>query len=163
MAKASMNLGGLEKLSRNLKKKYTLRVGIIGDKAKTVHDSTSSLTNADLGTIHEQPDRDGKKIPRRSFLEEPLREKLGEEISKNKKSIFKQIFKNNDTEQFLNELGAKALDIINGAFETQGYGAWKSLTVPYQKRKEKLNLSPHILTATSHLRHTVDFKVIKND
>ena len=45
-------LRNLEKLAKDLNKKVSIRVGIIGDKAHQIHSDTN-LTNADLGAIHE--------------------------------------------------------------------------------------------------------------
>lgn len=60
----------LDDIIKALRKKIILRIGIMGSDAQTEHEG-SGLTNAQLGTIHEQPDNDGKKIPKRSFLLEP--------------------------------------------------------------------------------------------
>ena len=42
----------LQKLMKEAGKKYSIRIGIIGDKASQIHEGTS-LTNAELGAIHE--------------------------------------------------------------------------------------------------------------
>ena len=53
MAKIDANIDGLNDLIRSLKTKQKARVGIIGAKAKTIHDSNSGLTNAQIGAVHE--------------------------------------------------------------------------------------------------------------
>ena len=56
--KVEANLDGLNNLLKSLKQDYFVRVGILGAKAKKTHKNTDDLTNAKLGTIHEQPDND---------------------------------------------------------------------------------------------------------
>ena len=134
MAKIDANIDGLESLMKSLKKDYRLRVGIMGSKASAQHDSKSSLTNADIGAFHEFGT---SKMTQRSFLLMPLQEKLSEELPKMKKIIWRQIFEKNSIEQFYNDLGAKALDVIENAFNTNGYGQWKPLTTGTSNAWEK--------------------------
>lgn len=127
MAKIKFEMDNLTKLARSLKgdQDKVIRVGIIGGKA---HASHGKLTNAEIGTFHEFGGKGGKRPPRRSFLAEPLSMKL--DVSKDKglkKSAFKNLFKKGKTDTFLAELGAKAVQIIEGAFLTAGYGTWKPL------------------------------------
>lgn len=133
-------MDGLTKLLRSLKsdKDKFVRVGIIGSKAHAAHPSKtggSAKTNAEIGTFHEFGGKGGKHPPRRSFLAEPLTMKM--DLSKDKeikKSAFKNLFKkdtgasNSEDDTFLMELGAKAVQIIEGAFLTAGYGTWKPLS-----------------------------------
>lgn len=127
---------GLEELERMLKNQYYLRIGIIGSKAQGQHDKDSGLTNAELGSIHEQPDGKGKKMPRRSFLEDSLKLKLNfndEQFKEMRKSLFNKVFDKQKPIEFLNELGVKCLQIIEEGFETNGFGLWK----PVAKQKER--------------------------
>lgn len=177
--KVKANIDELNKLMKFLKEPYKVRVGILGSKAETQHDSKSGLTNVEIGTFHEFGT---EKMPQRSFLMKPLQEKLSEEIPKVKKQIFKQFFQKRSPKQFYYDLGAKALDIIESAFNTNGFGQWKSLTSSSQNAWERkagisgwrtaksiasfrkgLNksLSRQILTDTGKLRHSISFKVIK--
>lgn len=124
-------MDNLTKLMRSLKddKDKVIRVGIIGNTAHTNHGNGSSLTNAEIGTFHEFGGKGGKHPPRRSFLSEPLSMKLDVSKDKNlKKSAFKNLFKKGKTDTFLAELGTKAVQIIEGAFLTAGYGTWKPLS-----------------------------------
>lgn len=158
----------LRKLMRLLKKDYRVRVGILGTKATAQHDSKSKLTNAELGTYHEFGT---SKMPQRSFLMMPLQEKLGEEIPKMKKEIFKQIFEKKTPEEFYKQLMSKALQIIKEAFETGGFGEWKSLSPAYEKRRinkvktkkgrEQYWFNHNILTDTGKLRNSITGKIIK--
>lgn len=126
-AKLKYNMDNLEKLIRSLKTDYVLRVGVLGSKAKGQHDEDSGKTNADIGTFHEFGT---KKMARRSFLENSLKFKLkfnAEQFRDMRKILFKQIFDKNAPEKFLQDLGAKCLEIIEEGFETNGFGMWEPL------------------------------------
>lgn len=90
--KVRVNLGGLDELLDGLKEDYTIRVGIIGEQATQKHPD-STLTNAELGAVHEfgatinvtekmrhfffkkwgiQKSNKPVVIPTRSFLRMPL-------------------------------------------------------------------------------------------
>lgn len=180
MAKIDANIDGLNDLIKSLQKNdYKVRIGIIGSKAETQHDNKSGLTNADIGTFHEFGT---SKMPQRSFLLMPLVEKLPEEISKMKKEIFKNLFVKQSAPKFYAQLGSKALDIIENAFNTNGFGQWAPLTDrtmgAWEKKKGVANWRTgtiaqfrkglriaggrQILTNTGKLRHSISFKVIKN-
>ncbi len=177
--KVNANIDELNKLMRVLKEPYKVRVGILGNKAEAQHDNKSGLTNVEIGTFHEFGT---KKMPQRSFLMMPLQEKLSEEIPKLKKYIFKQFFVKKAPKQFYMDLGAKALDIIESAFNTNGFGQWKALASSSRSAWErkagisgwrtaksitsfrkglKKSLSRQILTDTGKLRRSISFKVIK--
>lgn len=175
-AKVEANLDGLNSLLKSLKSEYFVRIGIIGSKAGSEHRG-AKLTNAELGNIHEQPNNDGKKMPKRSFLEMPLKMKLNfkenQEVMKEiKKGFWKAFFIKKDAKQFFAQLGAKALDIIIGAFETNGYGNWQPWSKAYERRRinkvkgkkkrEQFWLNHNILTDTGQLRRSISFKVMKN-
>ena len=177
-AKISANIDNLDKLIKSLNASdYFVRVGIIGEKATAKHDKKdgdNSLTNAELGTIHEQPNNDGVKIPKRSFLEMPLKLKLdfnGEAMKEIKKAMFKQLFIKRNAKAFFEYLGDKCWDIVNHAFETNGYGEWQPWSEGYLKRraskikgKKKRENFMHlhnILTDTGKLRNSITFKVMK--
>lgn len=179
MAKVNANIDELTKLTRMLKEDYKVRVGIIGDKGTAEHDTKSGLTNAQIGAFHEFGT---EKMPQRSFLLMPLQEKLSEEIPKMKKYIFKQFFDKKAPKQFYMTLGSKALDIIEEAFNTNGFGEWKALTnstiaaweqakgikgwrnakrISTVRKGLRLSLGRQILTNTGKMRRSIRFKVIK--
>lgn len=118
---------------------YYVKVGIIGSKAKAQHKNTE-LTNAELGAIHEF----GKGYqPQRSFLEIPLKMKFNKDeqaFKEIKKKAFMLLFKKRNPKEFFTMLGSKALDIVNGAFETNGYNTWTSWSEAYEKRR-KIDIS----------------------
>lgn len=179
--KVNANIDELNKLMKFLKEPYKVRIGIIGSKAEAAHDSKSGLTNVEIGTFHEFGT---KKMPQRSFLMMPLQEKLSEEIPKVKKQIFNQFFQKQSPKQFYYDLGSKALDIIESAFNTNGFGQWKGLTARTTEAWEKKkgiagwrtaksiasfrkgldkSLNRQILTDTGKLRRSISFKVIKGN
>lgn len=180
-AKVKANIDELNKLTRFLKEEYKVRVGILGSKAAAQHDNKSGLTNVEIGTFHEFGT---ENMPQRSFLMMPLQEKLSAEIPKMKKYIFKQFFVKKAPKQFYMDLGSKALDIIESAFNTNGFGQWKALTSSSRSAWERragiagwrtarsiasfrkgLNksLSRQILTDTRKLRRSISFKIIKGN
>lgn len=169
-ANVKASLDGLNKILKGLKTDKVLRVGIIGAKAKAQHDGESGLTNAEIGTFHEFGT---SKMPQRSFLEKPLKEHLSlnnSEMADMKKTLWKQFFVKGAPEEFYKDLGAKAVDIINAAFETNGFGEWKPLTDPTINRRaykikgkakrEEFKHLHNILTDTGTLRKSIDFKVV---
>ena len=174
-AKISANIDNLDKLIKSLNASdYFVRIGIIGKDATEIHDKKSGLTNAKLGTIHEQPNNDGVKIPKRSFLEMPLKLKLdfnGEAMKEIKKAMLKQLFIKRNAKAFFEYLGDKCWDIVNHAFETNGYGEWQPWSEGYLKRRAKkikgkkarenfMHLH-NILTASGDMRNSITFKVMK--
>lgn len=185
MANVKADLTELNNLMRMLKKDYIVRVGIIGNKATAEHDDKSGLTNAEIGTFHEFGSASGDHPPRRSFLEDPLKMKLNfnnEDMKPLKKVLWKQFFVKKSPEQFYNDLGAKALEIISSAFNTACFGLWKPLAASSRRAWEKkkgilgwqtarsiasyrkgLNLSidREPLTDTGKMRKSISFKVIK--
>lgn len=186
MANVKGNLDGLNKLIKMLKDDYTLRVGILGSRARSQHGSNSSITNAELGAVHEfgatinvtdkmrgwfyhhgvQKSNNAIEIPARSFLWMPLTEKLNFNNPKMqglKKVIWKQLFVKKAPEEFYRTLGAMALDAIGWAFQTNGGGMWKPLSGFTEKqfsRRRKKGL-PQILTDTGKLRRSMSFKILK--
>lgn len=147
--KVKANLDGLNKLTRMLKDDKFLRVGIIGNKATAQH-GKDGLTNAELGTYHEfgGTSKHGKEQPpQRSFLSMPLKEQLkfdNAEMKEIKKVLWKQFFVKKSPDEFWQALMGKALDVIEEAFDTGGWGQWKPLATSTEKmiaKKHKM-LSP---------------------
>lgn len=97
-------------------------------------------------------------IPRRSFLEEPLKEKLWAEIKKEQKVIWKQLFVKNAPDEFYKNLMSTALKIVRGAFKSGGYGQWKSLTAASKRRKRGTDKA---LMDTLGLSKSITGKIIK--
>ena len=177
----------LDELIKMFKDDYTLRVGIIGAKATAKHDK-SDLTNAEVGTFHEFGSADGKHPPRRSFLEDSLKFKLKfneEQMKDMRKILFTQFFIKKAPQKFLQDLGARCLQIIEEGFATNGFGKWKPLAESTEsaigKKHKVLTIEQaenksiatfrkslrfwgarNILTETGKLRRSMSFKIFKN-
>lgn len=136
MTKAAVksNLDGLNKLSKLLKEDKFVRIGILGSKAAAQHDSKSGLTNADIGTFHEFGGKSkyGKEQPpQRSFLAMPITEQLQftkPEMRDLKKVLWKQFFVKHSIDAFWQTILTRALEVVEEAFDTEGYGQWKPLS-----------------------------------
>ena len=171
------DMSGFKDLERQLKKDYKVKIGILGSQAAQIHkgEGKQSLTNAQIGAIHEQPDNDGTKIPRRSFLEEPLKENLYTWIKDNKRNAMKSIEKGKIREFFI-AMAAEAENIVDEAFATNGYNTgtgWKPLSAKTLKREQRAHLKKRktlrtyqerttILTLTGQLRRSITSKVISD-
>lgn len=166
MAKIHYDDTELNNIMKMLKDDYTLRVGIMGSKASAQH-GQDNITNVEIGTFHEFGT---SKMPQRSFLFKPLQEKLqftDPEMAQLRKAVFKQFFLKNTPLKFFQDLGAKALEVVEDAFNTNGFGEWKPLTVRTENqfsktRKRKIKKNGYqILTDTGKLRRSITFKVKK--
>jgi phage gpG-like protein len=179
-------LRNLEKLAKDLNKKVSIRVGIIGDKAHQIHSDTN-LTNADLGAIHEfgatinvtdkmrgwfwynygiHKSNKAINIPARSFLRMPL---LSEE---GKKEIMKFANEWISSDSELNKLAideklfmticesvavAAHLRVLN-AFDTGGFGNWTPITAfSANRRRGAADSAP--LNDTGELRNSITYEV----
>lgn len=174
MAQVKADLTEMYKLMRMLKEDYTVRIGIIGSKATQQHKG-SELTNAEIGTFHEFGTN---KMPQRSFLMMPIGDKLNfnqDEMKDMRKFLFKQLFIKKAPQEFYKGLLSKALEIVNNAFATGGFGEWKPLAdVTYARRSAKLPkrvtkrsltywFNHPILTDTGQLRRSISGKIIKGN
>lgn len=141
--KVTYNLDNLEKLMKCLKDDKFIRVGIIGGKASAQHDSKSGKTNAEIGGYHEfgGTSKNGKEQPpQRSFLWMPLKEQLkfdNSEMKEIKKAMWKQVFVKKSPDAFWQTLLTKSLEIIEEAFDTEGFGQWKPLSYKTHKMVDK--------------------------
>lgn len=168
-------MSGFEELEKQLKKDYTVRVGIMGSKGNALHrtqGSKQSLTNAQIGTFHEQPNNDGKKLPKRSFLEEPLKKNLYKWISDNTPE-FSKMFSDFKIREVFTAIGIEATNIVDDAFATNGYSSghgWKPLAESTERAAQRKYLKTHktlrnyqqrinILTLTGQLRKSITYKV----
>lgn len=177
MAKISFDMSGFEELEKQLKKDYTVRVGIMGSKATATHRGSGkkSLTNAEVGTFHEQPNNDGKKLPKRSFLEEPLKKNLYKWISDNTQE-FSRMLSDFKIREVFTAIGIEATNIVDNAFATNGHNTgtgWAPLSESTEKAAQRKYLKKHktlrnyqqrinILTLTGQLRKSITYKVVEN-
>ncbi len=166
-----MDMTGLKSLLANVQDRYVVRVGILGSKATEDHKrketgelakggghktgkETSPITNAEIGLRHEKGVK-SDNLPRRSWLEEPLRDNLGD--------YFKQIGSEAITYMLLEqpkrayqELGIVCEQIVLKGFETDGYGKWKPLSQFTIANKN----SSRVLVDTAQLKKSVTSQVV---
>ncbi len=141
--KVKSNFDELNKLIKCLKDEKFVRIGILGSKASAQHDSDSGKTNAEIGGYHEfgGTSKNGKEQPpQRSFLWMPLTEQLkfdNSEMKELKKALWKQLFVKKSPDTFYKTLLNKALDVVEEAFDTEGFGQWKTLTYKTHKLVDK--------------------------
>lgn len=157
-----LDLTGLDNLLKSFGRGSYSKVGIMGAKNTRKPDQeennkkNKSKTNSDIGLIHELGDPK-KAIPARSFLRFPLEYKskeLIEEAEKNRKAIMMDYLKGSDKVMF-NIISLKALEVIDQAFHSKGFGQWKDNSP--STIAQKGSASP--LIDTSQLRRAIDFEV----
>lgn len=181
----------LNNLMKDLGQKYSIRVGIIGDKAYEQHPHTD-LTMAELGAIHEfgstiavtdkmrgwfwhnaevHKSNNPVIIPTRSFLRMPLLSGEGKkEINKvinsqmsNDRELNK-IVAESDNGKFLEDVatlvGLAALQRVQQAFETSGFGNWAPIT-EFTKARRLGEGGNNPLDDTGDLKESITFKVKK--
>lgn len=178
--KTKVNFNRLSRVIEEFDKKYSIKVGIIGDTAYQKHEHTD-LTNADLGAIHEYGAtlNDGTIIPTRSFLRMPL---LSSEA---RRAIIKEVIKNNEgvaelvkkptgdeadtayreavkkivnPEQIANQIAIAAVSRVQESFKTDGFGNWKPTTEASRKQRYGDPNNP-TLVDTGQLRDSISFEV----
>ena len=139
-----LNTDPLEAIERELGKYYVAQVGVLGVKAAgridvkkeavggksgnrkvPVTQGESSLSNADIGLIHEKGSP-LRNIPRRSFLEVPLTNKMPGIMEKVGAALLAGVNAGN-IENAYKKLAAYAESIVSQAFPTSGYGTWPAL------------------------------------
>lgn len=155
--KIDFNIEGLERIRGNLEEsKLTAKLGIFGDKNK--RDDKTGKTNADIGAAHEFGVLT-KKLPRRSFLLDPLTIK-GKELTKKVGQIIDEyINEENGINKILELVGIFGESIVQEAFETGGFGAWQPIKETTANKKG----SSQILIDSSQLRRSVISKVEKRN
>lgn len=100
-------------------------------------------------------------IPRRSFLYDPLMERLGELVKSKKKELWKAYFEKNKPEDFLTLIGSTGVHIIEGVFSS-GFKRWEPLTASTVRYKQRMGYSPNTLVTTGQggLSSSISFKVV---
>lgn len=181
--KTKVNFNRLAKVIEEFDKKYSIKVGIIGDVAYQQHEHTD-LTNAGLGAIHEfgATLENGTVIPTRSFLRMPLLSNEG------RRAIVKEVVKNNEAvaelmkkptgdeadtayreaikkvvnpEMVANQIALAAYNRVLEAFTNDGYGKWKP-TTEYSRKHRYGDPDNPTLVDTGQLRDSISFEVKKN-
>lgn len=161
-----LNTDPLEKIEQELGKQFVAQIGILGEKAQgrlaiknekvggksgnrkvPVVQGESSLSNADIGLLHEKgsPPRN---LPRRSFLEVPLTTKMPKLMEKVGALLLKGINVSN-IELAYKKLAAIAEGVVLQAFPAGGPG-WDDLKKG----------GPSHLIKTGQLRQSISSRVV---
>jgi hypothetical protein len=162
-----LDIEKLTAIQKAIGAKMVAQVGILGVKSNRLetgkvskeggHKKTkeaSDMTNADIGLAHEKGVK-SQNIPRRSFIEVPLRTK-DLDLNKVKASLWQAFTTGKSTiKEAYTKLGIAAENIIQGAFKTGGYGQWAPLDEKTIKRKK----SASILIDTAQLRKSITSRV----
>lgn len=148
------DFSGLVKLRQELSKSFEARVGILGTNSSNSREDKSFLTNSDIGFKHEFGSR-SENIPKRSFLREPMMEKLNDDVIK-KRLKLKKIIESLDMKSFFVTLGIIGESVVQRAFSTRGFGKWPPNSPATIARKK--SDSPLIDTAQLRKSITSDVK-----
>ena len=116
----------------------------------------SGLNNPTLGLIHEKGST-SQRIPRRSFLEEPLKTRLPERIRQVGAATWRKLILQKGPVVALQFLGVEGENVVQGAFDTGGYGRWAPLSQVTIDKKG----SDAILIETAQMRKAVRSAVVK--
>lgn len=165
-----VDLTPLRNLLASIEERRVVRVGILGSKphAKERHQlgdlkksgghkvgqDVSELSNVDIGLRHEKGVK-SERLPRRSWLQEPLEDHLPEYFTKLGSEVIYRMLQSQSVTAY-NELGVVSMQIIQKGFETGGYGKWKELSRMTIAGKG----SSAILIDSGQLRKAIDFKVV---
>lgn len=148
MSNVSLNLDGLDKLEKILKKhKATIKVGILGSKPRE-----DGGSNAMIGLVHEFGSVE-KNIPERSFLRLPLTWKLPYVLDQSKlltKKELESAIEKGEMVQLFEEIGQRAVAIVHEAFDSGTY--W----IPSDMTNKKVHQT---LVESQQLRDSIEYEV----
>lgn len=170
MSSLKVNLDGLKKLGQTLAKFQgpRIQVGIFGQKngrsaagelrkrgGHTVQKGVAATeTNAELGAIHEFGSK-SRGIPARSFLRMPLTVSRKELMAQAGKDAAGTLFAGK-AKLWLTRIGIAAENVVQGAFQTSGFGSWKPNAPSTIARKK----SDKPLIDTAQLRRAIASRVV---
>jgi phage gpG-like protein len=126
------------------------RVGILGS---TNARGSEFSTNAEIGALHEFG---GAKMPKRSFLRQPLTDHLKERLEQAgmfDPAALDRVVKEGSIGPWVKKIALTALDVVLGAFETGGYGKWR----PSRMSRKKVKMT---LVETQQLRNSITEDVV---
>jgi hypothetical protein len=150
--KINVNLAPLNGYRKKLAEGWKAKVGIWGSKAQR----DDKVNNVELGIIHEFGS-ENKNIPPRSFLRMPLETKRGELMTVFKKNHIRGLFEQGFIYEIMEQLGIKALSIIDQAFDSRGFGRW----IPNKPSTIAKKGSDKPLIDTQKMRQSIVNDVVK--
>ncbi len=162
-SKVTLHLGEMRLLRTELAKAKNarVRVGILGSKADrfAITGAAAVKNNPTIGLEHEygvMHNPWGCITPARSFLRMPLMTRLGLEIEKIGRSVFRAIVLKRGINVALQNLGAVGENVVQQAFATGGFGQWPALSAITIRKKG----SSAILIESAQLRKSVTSQVV---
>ena len=176
-AAVTYNMDSLNAMARTLAlgRGYRVQVGIFGEDnarseaaapdkrtkgglRRTIPKSKASMTNAEVGAIHEFGQLTANPpIPPRSFLRMPLATKSRQIINGTAKVAF-AFLKKADLNGLFTRIGLECENVVREAFASGGFGQWPKLS-KYTVAKKG---SSAILIDTGQLRRAIASKVKKS-
>ena len=152
------NLSGLDKLAKNIREHYHVRIGILGQKSFRGEEDQEGkpVNNAELGVIHEFGSVK-RNIPPRSFLRNTLatkNEEIVDDVLTKKKEI-KEDMVDGDGSLLFKVIGVAAEGKVLDSFDSRGFGTWPALK---RARKDGSNAP---LVDTGQLKGAVTHDVRK--
>ena len=149
-SKVEFNTEGLKVMQTALKKaadsNYHLQIGIFGNKTSR---KSGEMTNAEVGFVHEMGSVT-RNIPKRSFLWDTFRFH-GKELTESLKEATLVLYKMGKVEEYLAVACKAAENMVQKAFDTQGFGQWAPLSYKTLLRKAKGNLFVRMQKAAQDL------------
>jgi hypothetical protein len=139
-----INIDGLKKLIKDLKKPREIHVGVLDDER-----------SAKIGLKHEFGDS-WAKLPMRSFLTMPIHKKQYQlqdvaQATLEETGDIKEVYK---------ETAIMAKSIVDDAFETGGFGEWEKLSDMTIGKKINTKNATKVLIETGQLRRSIKAKVV---
>ena len=147
------DMSKLNKLVKELGAGYAVDVGIMGAKNTKIDREDTTLTNADIGYVHEF----GHGVPMRSFLRMPLSVKSNQILKDVVQAGAVKKLAQGDVVGVLSDLGIACERAIGEAFATGGFGDWE----PDDPRTIAAKGSSAILIDTHQLEQSIASQVVK--
>lgn len=160
--KVSLDTEVIDKLIRALKQPMPVaKVGILGDHAartvqvqdKSGKISTQAKSNAEIGAAHEFG---AARLPKRSFLLQPLTEKLNKAVEDSgayTEATLKEVIKENSFKRWVEKIAEIAKSIVLEGFASNGFGKWQQHSPGYT------NNTGAILDDTGQLKNSISSEV----
>jgi hypothetical protein len=145
----------VEKIEKQMKKKLAARVGVLGAQRSYSKDEKIYPTNAEIGFKQEFGSK-SERIPRRSFLREPLEDHIADAI-KQKGKAFGALFSVGKVVEAYKKLAALGEGIVLKGFFTRGYGKWQE-NAPLTLALKAPETEP--LIHTRQLRDSITSKIV---
>lgn len=151
---STLSTKGLDKILKILKSNSVVNVGILGNGGGR---SNGGPTNAEIGAWHEFGT---SKMPRRSWLRDPLMDNLDKKLKDQNlldPASIKKIIADKSPVSLLEKIGIIAESIIAEGFRSDGFGKWAPWSPGYD------NNTGNILVNTTQLRNSVTSEVVERD